>query len=67
MASLVACAAVKTGPPAINAAVDDAVLALKRGGRLVYVGAGQSGRYCNSGWSRASTDIRLAERSRRFS
>lgn len=41
---LVACAAVKQALPAINAAVDDAVLALKRGGRLVYVGAGTSGR-----------------------
>src|SRR3954454_24966682 len=41
---LVACAAVKPALPAINAAVDDATLALKRGGRLVYVGAGTSGR-----------------------
>jgi N-acetylmuramic acid 6-phosphate etherase len=41
---LVACAAVKPALPAINAAVDDAVPALKRGGRLVYVGAGTSGR-----------------------
>lgn len=41
---LVACAAVKQALPEINAAVDDAVLALKRGGRLVYVGAGTSGR-----------------------
>src|SRR6266567_5677117 len=41
---LVACAAVKPALPAINAAVDDAVSALKRGGRLVYVGAGTSGR-----------------------
>ena len=30
---LVACAAVKPALPAINAAVDDAVLALKRGGK----------------------------------
>jgi len=41
---LAACAAVKPALPAINAAVDDAVAALKRGGRLVYVGAGTSGR-----------------------
>ena len=41
---LVACAAVRPALPAINAAVDDAVPALKRGGRLVYVGAGTSGR-----------------------
>lgn len=41
---LFACAAVRPALPAINAAVDDAVLALNRGGRLVYVGAGTSGR-----------------------
>src|SRR6195256_4444957 len=41
---LAACAAVSPPLPAINAAVDDAVPALKRGGRLVYVGAGTSGR-----------------------
>ena len=41
---LVACAAVRPALPAINAAVDDAVPALKRGGRPVYVGAGTSGR-----------------------
>jgi N-acetylmuramic acid 6-phosphate etherase len=41
---LAACAAVRPALPALNAAVDDAVLALKRGGRLVYVGAGTSGR-----------------------
>jgi N-acetylmuramic acid 6-phosphate etherase len=41
---LKACAAVRPALPAINAAVDDAVRALKRGGRLVYVGAGTSGR-----------------------
>src|SRR5256886_17147659 len=41
---LVACAAVRPALPAINAAVDDAGSALKRGGRLVYVGAGTSGR-----------------------
>src|SRR4030088_913928 len=41
---LAACAAVGPALPAINAAVDDAVPALKRGGRLVYVGAGTSGR-----------------------
>src|SRR4051794_20392999 len=41
---LIACAAVKPALPAINAAVDDAVAALKRGGRLVYAGAGTSGR-----------------------
>jgi N-acetylmuramic acid 6-phosphate etherase len=41
---LVAGAAVRPALPAINAAVDDAVSALQRGGRLVYVGAGTSGR-----------------------
>src|SRR3982074_1290431 len=41
---LAACAAVRPALPAINAAVDDAVSALKHGGRLVYVGAGPSGR-----------------------
>src|SRR3954451_17252356 len=41
---LVACAAVKPALPAINAAVDDAAAALERGGRLVYGGAGTSGR-----------------------
>jgi len=41
---LVACAAVRPALPAINAAVEDAVPALRRGGRLVYVGAGTSGR-----------------------
>src|SRR3982074_3585533 len=41
---LAACAAVRPALPAINAAVDDAVPTLKRGGRLVYVGAGTSGR-----------------------
>jgi N-acetylmuramic acid 6-phosphate etherase len=41
---LAACAAVRPALPAINAAADDAVAALKRGGRLVYVGAGTSGR-----------------------
>ena len=41
---LAACAAVRPALPAINAAVDEAVAGLKRGGRLVYVGAGTSGR-----------------------
>jgi N-acetylmuramic acid 6-phosphate etherase len=41
---LVACAAVRPTLPAINAAVDDAASALKRGGRLVYLGTGTSGR-----------------------
>src|SRR3954453_10446139 len=41
---LAACAAVKPALPALDAAVEDAVAALKRGGRLVYVGAGTSGR-----------------------
>jgi N-acetylmuramic acid 6-phosphate etherase len=41
---IAACAAVRPALPAINAAADDAVAALKRGGRLVYVGAGTSGR-----------------------
>jgi N-acetylmuramic acid 6-phosphate etherase len=41
---LAACAAVRPALRAINAAVEAAVLNLKRGGRLVYVGAGTSGR-----------------------
>lgn len=41
---LAAAAAVRGALPAIAAAVDDAVPALRRGGRLVYVGAGTSGR-----------------------
>ncbi len=41
---LAAAAAVRTALGDIAAAVDDAVPALKRGGRLVYVGAGTSGR-----------------------
>jgi N-acetylmuramic acid 6-phosphate etherase len=41
---LAACAAIRPALPAINAAVDDAAAALRRGGRLVYVGAGTSGR-----------------------
>ena len=41
---IAACEAVRPALPAINAAADDAVAALKRGGRLVYVGAGTSGR-----------------------
>lgn len=41
---LAATAAVRTALPAIAAAVEDAVPALRRGGRLVYVGAGTSGR-----------------------
>jgi len=41
---LAACAAVRQALPSIGAAVDDAVPALERGGRLVYVGAGTSGR-----------------------
>lgn len=41
---LAACAAVRTALPSIGAAVNDAVPALERGGRLVYVGAGTSGR-----------------------
>lgn len=41
---LAAAAAVRTALPAIGAAVDDAVPALQRGGRIVYVGAGTSGR-----------------------
>lgn len=39
-----AAAAVRTALPAIAAAVDAAVPALRRGGRIVYVGAGTSGR-----------------------
>ena len=45
---LTACAAVRPALTAINAAVDDAVPALKRGGRLVYVN-----RFCD-GWRNAS-------------
>src|SRR5882762_4368274 len=41
---LAAAAAVRSALPAIAAAVDDAVPALRRGGRIVYVGAGTSGR-----------------------
>src|SRR5258705_973177 len=41
---LAVCAAVRPALQAINAAVEDAVAALKRGGRMVYVGAGTSGR-----------------------
>lgn len=41
---LAAAAAVRGALPSIVSAVDDAVAALKRGGRLVYVGAGTSGR-----------------------
>jgi N-acetylmuramic acid 6-phosphate etherase len=41
---LKACAAVGPALPALRAAVDDAVSHLKRDGRLVYVGAGSSGR-----------------------
>ncbi len=39
-----AAAAVREALPAIAAAVDDAVPALQRGGRIVYAGAGTSGR-----------------------
>src|SRR6266851_2730434 len=41
---LAAAAAVRGALPVIAAAVDDALPALKRGGRIVYVGAGTSGR-----------------------
>jgi len=41
---LAAAAAVRVALPHISAAVDDAAPALGRGGRLVYVGAGTSGR-----------------------
>jgi N-acetylmuramic acid 6-phosphate etherase len=41
---LAAAAAVHAALPAIAAAVDEAVPALQRGGRIVYVGAGTSGR-----------------------
>lgn len=41
---LAAAAAVRSALPAITAAVEDAAPALKRGGRLVYIGAGTSGR-----------------------
>src|SRR5436305_9428918 len=41
---LAAAAAVQSALPAIARAVDDAAPALARGGRLVYVGAGTSGR-----------------------
>src|SRR5258706_11387633 len=41
---LAAAAAVRGALPAIAAAVDAAVPALQRGGRIVYVGAGTSGR-----------------------
>src|SRR5262252_798332 len=41
---LAAAAAVRGALPAIATAVDEAVPALQRGGRIVYVGAGTSGR-----------------------
>jgi len=41
---LAAVAAVRSALPAIAAAADEAVARLRRGGRLVYVGAGTSGR-----------------------
>ena len=41
---LAAAAAVRGALPAITTAVEDAVAALRRGGRIVYVGAGTSGR-----------------------
>jgi N-acetylmuramic acid 6-phosphate etherase len=41
---LAAAAAVQGALPAITAAVDEAVPALRKGGRIVYVGAGTSGR-----------------------
>jgi len=41
---LAAAAAVRGALPAIAAAVEDAVTALQRGGRIVYAGAGTSGR-----------------------
>ena len=41
---LTAAAAVRSALPELAAAVDDAAPALQRGGRLVYVGAGTSGR-----------------------
>ncbi len=41
---LAAVAAVRSALPAIEAVVDEAVPALHRGGRLVYIGAGTSGR-----------------------
>ena len=41
---LAAAAAVRSALPAIAAAVEDAVPALQRGGRIVYAGAGTSGR-----------------------
>ena len=41
---LAAAAAVRAARSSIGAAVDDAVPALQRGGRIVYVGAGTSGR-----------------------
>jgi N-acetylmuramic acid 6-phosphate etherase len=43
-AQLAAATAVRGALGAIAAAVDDAVPALQRGGRIVYVGAGTSGR-----------------------
>src|SRR5260370_34408300 len=43
---LAAAAAVRGALPAIAAAVDDAVPALQRGGRIVYVGARTSRRIC---------------------
>src|SRR5258707_12723863 len=41
-----AAAAVRGALPAIAVAVEDSVPALRRGGRIVYAGAGTSGRIC---------------------
>ena len=62
---LAAAAAVRGALGAIAAAVEDAVPALQRGGRIVYAGAGTSGRIGVQDGSRAAADLRLARRSSR--
>ena len=60
---LAAAAAVRGALGAIGAAVDDAVPALQRGGRIVYVGAGTSGRIGLQDGTELTPNLRLALRS----
>ena len=60
---LAAAAAVRGALGAIAAAVEDAVPALQRGGRIVYAGAGTSGRIGVQDGSRTAANLRLACRS----
>ena len=57
---LAAAAAVRAALPAISAAVDDAVPALERGGRLVYVGRRHVGPDRRAGRHRTASDLQLA-------